>query len=50
LDAIDEFKFDALLEVLVDEEAKAKKHFSVQDDFGQWDEKTNVQLFDIFEW
>jgi sulfate adenylyltransferase subunit 2 len=48
LDAI-EFKFDACIGgARRDEEKRELKNvFSVRDDFGQWDEKTNVQLFDL---
>lgn len=45
LDAIDEFKFDACIGGARRDEEKARakeRIFSVRDDFGQWDEKTNV--------
>jgi sulfate adenylyltransferase subunit 2 len=49
LDAIEEFKFDACIGGARRDEEKheLKSVFSVRDDFGQWDEKTNVQSFDL---
>jgi sulfate adenylyltransferase subunit 2 len=41
--AIEEFKFDACIGGARRRKARAKERiFSVRDDFGQWDEKTNV--------
>jgi sulfate adenylyltransferase subunit 2 len=50
LDAIEEFKFDACIGGARRDEEKhrAKGVFSVRDDFGQWDEKTNVQSYLIY--
>ena len=48
LDAIEEFKFDACIGGARRDEEKARakeRIFSVRDDFGQWDEKTNVQNY-----
>jgi sulfate adenylyltransferase subunit 2 len=50
LDAI-EFKFDACIGGARRDEEKARakeRIFSVRDDFGQWDEKTNVQSYLIY--
>jgi sulfate adenylyltransferase subunit 2 len=51
LDAIEEFKFDACIGGARRDEEKARakeRIFSVRDDFGQWDEKTNVQSYLIY--
>jgi len=51
LDAIEEFKFDACIGGARRDEEKARakeRIFSVRDDFGQWDEKSQrPELFDM---
>jgi sulfate adenylyltransferase subunit 2 len=49
LDAIEEFKLMHWWCCRDEEKARAKERiFSVRDDFGQWDEKTNVQNYLIY--
>jgi hypothetical protein len=46
LDAIDDLSLTLALEVLVGMKKRAKKNASsVQDDFGQWDEKNQPEWF-----